>query len=168
MPIQVHRRFEKYIVRGFKYAHWIGLYVSFHLNWVLDPFVHGKLENLQTSEVTFARVITPLQSLYTQMKTFTDHAFGGRLYESPQLGHWVELADWTPLICCLWSCDTNIQSYTGKWDSEIAQWLHTVELYSEGPATRWRIRDKLIANRGKIAICIPSHMMAITIRELLG
>jgi len=43
-----------------KYAHWIGLYLSFHLNWVLGPFVHGRLRNLQTTEDTFARVITPL------------------------------------------------------------------------------------------------------------
>jgi len=38
---------------------------------------------------------------------------------------------------------------------------------SKGPATRWRICDELIANRGKIAIRVPSHMIAITIRELL-
>ena len=50
-------RFEKYV---FKYAHWIGLYLSFHLDWVLGPFVHGRLQNLQTSEVTFAQVIIPL------------------------------------------------------------------------------------------------------------
>ena len=45
---------------GSKYAHWIGLYLSFHLNWVLGPFVHGRLQNLQTSEVTFVHVITLL------------------------------------------------------------------------------------------------------------
>jgi len=56
----VRRRFEKYIIEGSKYAHWIGLYLSFHLNWVLGPFVHGRLQNLQTSEVTFAHVMTPL------------------------------------------------------------------------------------------------------------
>jgi len=39
---------------------WIGLYLSFHLSWVLGPFVHGRLQNLQTSEVTFAHVITLL------------------------------------------------------------------------------------------------------------
>ena len=44
--------------------HWIGLYLSFHLNWVLGPFVHGRLQNLQTSEVTFAHVITPLRLSY--------------------------------------------------------------------------------------------------------
>jgi len=56
----VRRRSEKYVVEGSKYARRIGLYLSFQLNWVLGPFVHGRLQNLQTSEVTFARVITPL------------------------------------------------------------------------------------------------------------
>ena len=51
---------EKYVVEGFKYAHWIGLYLSFHWNWVLGPFVHGWLRNLQTSEFTFSHAITPL------------------------------------------------------------------------------------------------------------
>ena len=54
------RRSEKYVAEGSKYAHWIGLYLSFHLNWVLGPFVYGRFQNLQTSEVTFAHVITPL------------------------------------------------------------------------------------------------------------
>jgi len=58
----MHRRSEKYVVKGSKYAHWIGLYLSLHLNWVLGPFVHGRLQNLQTSEVTFAHVITPLNT----------------------------------------------------------------------------------------------------------
>jgi len=55
------RRSEKYVVKGSKYAHWIGLYLSFHSNWVLGPFVHGRLQDLQTSEVFFAHVITPLK-----------------------------------------------------------------------------------------------------------
>ena len=59
-PILVRRWSEKYAAEGSKYAHWIGLYLSFHLNWVLGPSVHGRLQNLQTSEVTFAHVITPL------------------------------------------------------------------------------------------------------------
>jgi len=46
-----------------EYAHWIGLHLCFHLNWVLGPFVHGRLQNLQTSEVTFAHVITPLNRI---------------------------------------------------------------------------------------------------------
>jgi len=46
------------------YAHWIGLYLSFHLNWVLSPFVRDRLQILQTSEVTFAHVITPLTIIY--------------------------------------------------------------------------------------------------------
>jgi len=58
----VRRRSEKYVVEGSKYAHWIRLYLSFHLNWVLGPFVHGRLQNLQTSEVTFAHVETPLMN----------------------------------------------------------------------------------------------------------
>ena len=49
----MRRRSEKYVVEGFKYAHWIGLYLSFYLNWVFGRFVHGRLQNLQTSEVTF-------------------------------------------------------------------------------------------------------------------
>jgi len=60
----VRRRSEKYVVEGSKYAHWIGLYLSFQLNWVLAQFVHGKLQNLQTSEDTFAHVITPLSSVW--------------------------------------------------------------------------------------------------------
>jgi len=59
----VRRRSEKYVTEGSKYAHWIGLYLSFHLNWVLGPFVHARLQNLQTSEVTFAHVIAPLRNL---------------------------------------------------------------------------------------------------------
>jgi len=43
----VRQQSEKYIAEGSKYAHWIGLYLSFHLNWVLDPLVHGRLQNLQ-------------------------------------------------------------------------------------------------------------------------
>jgi len=54
----VRRQLKKYVAEGSKYAHWIGLYLSFHLNWVLGPFVHCRLQNLQTSEVTFAHVIT--------------------------------------------------------------------------------------------------------------
>jgi len=54
----VRRRSEKYVVEGFKYAHWIGLDLRFHLNWVLGPFVHDRLQNLQTSEVTFGHFIT--------------------------------------------------------------------------------------------------------------
>ena len=51
---------KKYVAEGSKYAHQIGLYLSFHLNWVLGPFIHGRLQNLQTVEVTFAHVIIPL------------------------------------------------------------------------------------------------------------
>ena len=41
-------RSEKCVTEGFKYAHWIGLYLSFHLNWVLGSFAHGRLQNLKT------------------------------------------------------------------------------------------------------------------------
>jgi len=66
----MRRRSEKYIIEGSKYAHWIGLYLSFHLNWVLAPFVHGRLQNLQTSEVTFAHVITPLSTKSSKSSIF--------------------------------------------------------------------------------------------------
>ena len=56
------RRWSEKHVEGSKYAHWIGLYLSFHLNWKLGPFVHGRLQTLQASEVTFAHVITPLRT----------------------------------------------------------------------------------------------------------
>ena len=56
----MRRRSEKCIAEGSKYVHWIGQYLSFHLNWVLGPFVHGRLQNLKTSEDTLAHVITPL------------------------------------------------------------------------------------------------------------
>ena len=68
----MRRQSEKYAVKGSKYANRIGLYLSFHLNWVLGPFVHGRLQNLQTSEVTFAHFITPL----TIPDTITDCSIG--------------------------------------------------------------------------------------------
>ena len=55
---------EKCVAECSKFAHWVGLYLSFHLNWVLGPFVRGRLQNLQTSEVTFAHVITPLSNIH--------------------------------------------------------------------------------------------------------
>ena len=61
----MRRPSENYVIEGSKYAHWIGLYLGFHLNWVSGPFVHGRLQNLQTSEVTFAHIITPLMSLHS-------------------------------------------------------------------------------------------------------
>ena len=64
----MRRRSEKYVTKGSKYASWIGLYLSFHLNWVLGPFVYGKIQNLQTSEATFVHVITPLNSNWTVYK----------------------------------------------------------------------------------------------------
>jgi len=46
----LHRRSEKSAIKGSKSAHWIGLYLSFHLSWIFGPFVHGRLQNLKTSE----------------------------------------------------------------------------------------------------------------------
>jgi len=48
------------VAKGSKYAHWIGLYLGFHLSWVLGPFVHGRLQNLKTSEATFGHELTSL------------------------------------------------------------------------------------------------------------
>ena len=67
----MHQRSEKCVTEGSKYVHWIGLYLSFHLNWVLDPFVISRLQNLQTSEVTFAHVISPLRSRSLVCRVFT-------------------------------------------------------------------------------------------------
>ena len=54
-------RSEKCIAEGYKYAHWIGLYQSFHLSWVLGPLAHGRLQNLKTIEAVFGHDITPLK-----------------------------------------------------------------------------------------------------------
>ena len=43
------RRSEKCIAEGSDYAHWIGLYLSFRLSWVLGPFLHGRLQNMKTN-----------------------------------------------------------------------------------------------------------------------
>jgi len=58
----MRRRSEKCVAEGSKYAHWIGLYQSFHLNCVLGPFVHSRLQNLQTSEVTL-----PMSCMYNNI-----------------------------------------------------------------------------------------------------
>ena len=60
--------FRSYVAEGSKYANWIELYLSFYLNWVLGSFVHGRLQNLQTSEVTFAHVITPSMADLVKIK----------------------------------------------------------------------------------------------------
>jgi len=60
----VRRQSEKCVAEGSKYAYWIGLYLSFHLSWVLGSFVHGRLQNLKTSEDTFGHDITALTSFY--------------------------------------------------------------------------------------------------------
>jgi len=52
------RRYEKCITEGSKCAQWIGLYPSFHLSWVLGPFVQGRLQNLPTTEDTSGHGLT--------------------------------------------------------------------------------------------------------------
>jgi len=59
----LRRQSEKCVNEGSKYAHLIGLYLSFHLNWVLGPFVHGKLQNLKTSKDTLGHDITSLNKM---------------------------------------------------------------------------------------------------------
>ena len=63
------RRSDKCVAEGSKYAHWIGLFLSFHLNWAFGPFVHGRLQDLQTSEVTFVHVIAPLRQSRGELKS---------------------------------------------------------------------------------------------------
>jgi len=60
-PLLLRRRSEKCVAEGSKYAHLIGLYLSFHRSWVLGPFIHGRLQNLKTSGDTFGHDITPLK-----------------------------------------------------------------------------------------------------------
>ena len=67
----MHQWFKKCVTEG-EYAHWIGLYLSFHLSWVLGPFVHGRLQNL--SENTFGRDITPVWDF-----SLADHTLPTRL-----------------------------------------------------------------------------------------
>ena len=57
------RRSEKCVAKGSMYAQWIGLYLSFHLNWLLGPFVHGRRQNLKTSEDSFGPEVTPSSKL---------------------------------------------------------------------------------------------------------
>jgi len=60
----VRRRSEKYVAEGSRYAHWIGLYLRYHSNWLLGLCVHGRLYNLRTSKVTFALVVTPSKIIW--------------------------------------------------------------------------------------------------------
>ena len=100
----MHRQSEKYVVKGSKYAHWIGLYLSSHLNWVLGPFAHDRLQNLQTSEVTFAHVITPLKYtfalwLHVSPTIVVRGAYRRRVVEllvSPELSLLIVTYDHTP------------------------------------------------------------------------
>jgi len=72
----VRRRSEKFIAEGSKYAHWIGLYLSFNFSWVLGPFVHVRPQNLKTSEDTFGHDITRLRSALNQpfcLSVFSAH-----------------------------------------------------------------------------------------------
>jgi len=43
--------------------YWIGLYLSFHLSWVLGSIVHSRLQNMKTSEGTFGHNTTPLTQM---------------------------------------------------------------------------------------------------------
>jgi len=69
----MRRQSKKCIIEGSKYANWKGLYLRFHLNGVLAPFIHGRLQNLQTSEVTFAHVISPLK--FTVPSKYLCHSY---------------------------------------------------------------------------------------------
>jgi len=40
-------------------------FISFHLGWVLGPFIHGWLQNIKTSRDTFGHGLTPLSGVYT-------------------------------------------------------------------------------------------------------
>jgi len=59
-PILLRDGLESASPRALKYVRWIGLYLSFHSNWILSPFVHGRLQNLKTSEDAFGHVIASL------------------------------------------------------------------------------------------------------------
>jgi len=63
----LRQRSEKCAAEGSKYAHWLGLHLSFNLSLVLSPFIHGRLQNLETSEHTSGHdiTVTPLTSNYT-------------------------------------------------------------------------------------------------------
>ena len=56
----MRQRSEKCVAEGSKYVHRKGLYLSFYLSWVLDPVVHGKLQNKKKNEDTFGYDITLL------------------------------------------------------------------------------------------------------------
>ena len=75
-PILLHRQSEKCIAEGSKYVHWIGLYLSFHLSWVLASFVYGRPQNLQMNEVTFARVITAFKDHFTPLVESSQYSSG--------------------------------------------------------------------------------------------
>jgi len=61
-PILLRRRSQKCVNESSMYAHWVGLYPSFPLNWVLGPFGHGGLQNVKTSEDPFGHDIIPLST----------------------------------------------------------------------------------------------------------
>jgi len=68
---------------GSKYAHWIGLYLSFHLSWVFGPFVRGRLQNLQTSEDTFGHD-NSFKHLLPQWSSFSQHCVRISLADIPK------------------------------------------------------------------------------------
>ena len=65
---------EKCVAEGSQYAQWIGLYLIFHLSWVLGLFVHGRLQNLKTSEDTLGHDIPPLMSLTIFLRLLNEEA----------------------------------------------------------------------------------------------
>ena len=69
-PILLRRWSEKYVTEGSKYTHWLGLYLSFRLSWVLGSLVYSRLQNLKTSEATFGHSLT---TLIKQNKTWAFH-----------------------------------------------------------------------------------------------
>ena len=56
----MRRQFEKYVIGSSKYAHWIRIYLSFHVRSVSGPVVYGRPQNPKTSEDPFRHDITPL------------------------------------------------------------------------------------------------------------
>jgi len=74
----LRRRSEKCVAEGSRYVHRIGLYLSFHLRRVLDPFVHGTFQNLKTSEDTFGHDITPLMAYGLIKQRFPGTGYPGR------------------------------------------------------------------------------------------
>ena len=59
--------------------------------WVLGPFVYGRLQNLQTSEVTFAHVITPLTFFVGLTMTCMTAPVNFKIFQHLSLQHSISL-----------------------------------------------------------------------------